>query len=95
MNFYKPILLPSNNIVYNSVIEIKEADISFLLKLKTSFLDSSENDLIYSIIKDYTNVKDPKKLYYKDIQYIYYLFLIQLFFTNLNLIFSLPHRLHL
>ena len=51
---------------------------SFLLKLKTSFLDSSENDLIYSIIKDYTNIKDPTELYYKDTQYIYYLFLSML-----------------
>ena len=75
MNFYKPILLPSNNVVYDSIIEIKEADLSFLIGLKTLFLDSSENDLIYSIIKKYTNIKDPKKIYYKDAQYIYFLFL--------------------
>jgi hypothetical protein len=78
MNFYKPLLLPSNNVIYNSVIEIKELDVSFLLELKTSFLDLSENDLIYSIIRKYTNVIDPKKLYYKDIQYIYYFFLSSL-----------------
>ena len=72
MNFYKPILLPSNNVVYNSIIEVKELDVSFLVELKTNFLDLSENDLIYSIIKRYTNIKDPGKLYYKDIQYIYF-----------------------
>ena len=75
MNFYKPILLPSNNVVYNSIIEVKELDVSFLVELKTNFLDLSENDLIYSIIKRYTNIKDPGKLYYKDIQYIYFFFL--------------------
>jgi len=78
MNFYKPILLPSNNIVYNSLIEIKELDVSFLLELKTGFLDFSENDLIYSIIKRYTNIIDPGEIYYKDVQYIYYFFLSSL-----------------
>jgi hypothetical protein len=75
MNFYKPILLPSNNVVYNSIIEVKELDVSFLVELKTNFLDLSENDLIYSIIKRYTNIKDPAKIYYKDVQYIYFFFL--------------------
>lgn len=75
MNSYRPILLPSNNVVYNSIIEIKELDVAFLVELKTGFLDLSENDLIYSMIKNYTNVSDPKKLYYKDIQYLYNFFL--------------------
>ena len=75
MNSYRPILLPSNNVVYNSIIEIKELDVAFLIELKTGFLDLSENDLIYSMIKNYTNISDPKKLYYKDIQYLYNFFL--------------------
>jgi hypothetical protein len=78
MNFYKPILLPSNNIVYNSVIEIKEIDVAFLIQLRASFLNSSETELTYALIKQYTNIKEPKKLFYKDIQYIYYLYLTML-----------------
>jgi hypothetical protein len=78
MNFYRPLLLPSNNVVYNSLIEIKELDISFLLQMRSSFLDASESDLVYSIIKKYTNIYDPHKLYYKDAQYLYYFFLSML-----------------
>lgn len=78
MNFYKPILLPSNNVLYNSIIEIKEIDVSFLIQLRGSFLNSSETELTYSLIKKYTNIKDPMKLFYKDVQYIYYLYLTML-----------------
>jgi hypothetical protein len=79
MNFYKPLLLPSNNVPYDSIVSIKEPDVSFLLQLKTSFLDSSEIEMIYALIKKYTDIVDPKKLYYKDAQYLFYYF-----FTIIN-----------
>lgn len=75
MNFYKPLLLPSNNVPYDSVISVREPNVEFLLQLKTAFLDSSENELIFSLIKRYTNIEEPKKLYYKDAQYLFYYFL--------------------
>ena len=75
MNFYKPLLLPSNNVPYDSIVSVKEPDVEFLLQLRTAFLDSSENEIIYSLIKKYTNIEDPKNLYYKDAQYLFYFFL--------------------
>ena len=75
MNFYKPLLLPSNNVPYNSIVSVSEPKLELLLQLKTAFLDSSENELIFSLIKKYTNVEDPKELYYKDAQYLFYYFL--------------------
>jgi hypothetical protein len=79
MSFYKPLLLPSNNIPYNGLIHVKEPDISLLLMLKGSFVNSSEVDLYFSVIKKYTSIEKPEELYFRDIQYIWYYF-----YTNLN-----------
>lgn len=74
MSFYKPLLLPSNNVPYNSLIHVREPDISLLLALKGNFLNSSESDLYFSIIKKYTSIEYPEKFYFKDIQYVWYYF---------------------
>ena len=64
----KPLLLPSNNIPYNGVIEVREPLVEFLISVNLPFLNSSENDILYSLIKNYTSVKNPLNL--KKILYI-------------------------
>lgn len=71
----KPLLLPSNGIPYNKIIQIKEPTVSFILANSSGWLSSSENELVYSLIKEYTNIKNPEKIYYKDTQFIYFYFL--------------------
>jgi hypothetical protein len=74
----KPLLLPSNNIPYNGVIEVREPLVEFLISVNLPFLNSSENDILYSLLKNYTSVKNPLNLYYKDIQFLWYYFLMLL-----------------
>ena len=88
MNFYKPILLPSNGVPYNELIHLKEPTISLLLYSKSNFLAASENDLVLSILKEYTSIKNPENFYYKDIQYIWFYFINLL---NNNTQISVPH----
>ena len=73
--FWKPLLLPSNGITYSKIIEIKEPTVSFLLALKRGWLSSSENELIYCLIREYTSFKNPEKILYKDSQFLYFYFL--------------------
>ena len=74
----KPLLLPSNNIPYEGIIEVKEPLIEFLIALNSGFLNSSENDILYSLIKNYTSIKNPLDLYYKDAHFLWYYFLMLL-----------------
>lgn len=74
MNFYKPILLPSNGVPYDSLIHIKEPTISLLLYSRSNFLSNSESDLILSVLKKFTSIEKPEELYYKDVQYIWFYF---------------------
>ena len=71
LSFYKPLLLPSNGIPYNKLIEIKEPDVSFLLRMAGSFLSINETELIYSILKKYTNIKDPGEMLFRDAYYVW------------------------
>lgn len=74
----KPILLPSNNIPYNGIIEIREPLVEFLVAIDGTFLNSSENDILYSLIKNYTSISNPLELYYKDAHFLWYYFLMLL-----------------
>ena len=73
--FWKPLLLPSNGIIYDKIIEIKEPTVAFMLSIKSGWLSSSENELIYSLIKEHTSFKNPEKILYKDSQFLYFYFL--------------------
>jgi hypothetical protein len=73
--FYKPLLLPSNGIIYDKIIKIKEPTVAFMLSIKSGWLSSSENELIYSLIDCYTSFKNPEKILYKDSQFLYFYFL--------------------
>lgn len=88
MNYYKPILLPSNGIPYDPIVYLKEPDVSLLLTLKTGFLKNSENDIIFSVIKKFTSIKHPDKYYFKDIQYIWFLMLS---YMNSSTIINVPY----
>ena len=74
----KPILLPSNNIPYSGIIEIREPLVEFLIAIDGTFLNSSENDILYSLIKNYTSISNPLELYYKDTHFLWYYFLMLL-----------------
>jgi hypothetical protein len=88
INYYKPILLPSNGIPYDPIIHIREPNVSLLLAMRTNFLSNSENDIMFSIIKKFSSIESPENLYYKDIQYVWFLFLSML--NNSNVI-NIPH----
>ncbi len=71
LSYYKPLLLPSNDLAYPSLIKVREPDLSLLIRLQGSFLASSESDLIYSAIERFTNVKEPGDLLFRDAYYIW------------------------
>lgn len=73
--FSKPLLLPSNGIIYDKIIEIKEPTVAFMLSIKSGWLSSSENELVYCLIKEHTSFKNPEKILYKDSQFLYFYFL--------------------
>jgi hypothetical protein len=88
MSFYKPVLLPSNGIPYDPIIHIMEPDVSLLLSIKNNFINNSESELIFSVIKKYTSIEYPEKYYFNDIQYLWFLFLST---VNNSTLISVPY----
>lgn len=69
----KPLLLPSNGFAgYDEIIDLYPFDLGFVLDSRNDFINLSFIEFIYWVLKNYTNVKNPKELYIFDASYIYF-----------------------
>lgn len=71
MQHWRTISLPSNGLSYSDIVEIKELDFNYMLSADAPFVTSSETDLMYYTIRNYSNVASPEKIYLGDAIYMY------------------------
>lgn len=71
MQHWRTISLPSNGLSYSDIVEIKELDFNYMLSADSPFVTSSETDLIYYTIRNYSNFEKPENLYLADAVYMY------------------------
>ncbi len=80
-DYYKKLLLPSNGLDYNSIISIRPLESSFIFVLNDIFYNSSQSELITSVIEPHIKFeKNIEELYFSDAFFLWVL----LFYSATN-----------
>lgn len=80
-SYYKSVQLPSNGLIYDSFIKIKNLETSFLFPLNDPFFSSSQTDLIQSVINNHIIINfNIEEMYFSDLFFLW----VMLFYSALN-----------
>lgn len=80
-DYYKKLLLPSNGLDYNSIISVRPLETSFLFVMNDIFYNSSQSELITTIIEPHLKFeKNIEELYFSDAFFLW----ILLFYSATN-----------
>ena len=88
IEFYKPILLPSNGLSYDANLNITQIKMSYVFAMSSAFFTNSSTELVYSFLRRFSDGNiDIQQMYWADAYYVWLYLLSDAFnLMNINVI---------